>query len=70
MLLRLLTRMDRQQFRPLVISLTGRGQLGDQIDSLGIPLYSLGMRRSIPSPVASWHLMQILCREKPDVVQT
>lgn len=70
MLVRLLAHMDRQQFHPTVISLTGPGQLGEQIEALGIPLYSLGMRRGMPSPDGTWRLMRILRREKPDVVQT
>lgn len=70
MLLRLLSRTDRDQFQPTVISLTDHGVLGEQIESLGIPVYGLGMRPNRPDPRALGHLVRQLRRDQPDLVQT
>ncbi len=70
MLLRLLSRFDREMFACHVISLTSVGSLGQQIVQLGIPVTALGMRRGVPP---SWHflkLVRVLREQAPDLVQT
>lgn len=70
MLYRLLARGDRRRVDPSVVSMTTEGAHGAGIKALGIQVYTLGMRRGLPSP---WHLAELtrlLRRMKPDLVQT
>ena len=48
MLTQLVTGMDRGRFHNTVISLTDRGQLADRIESSGVAVHSLGMKRGRP----------------------
>jgi hypothetical protein len=41
MLLKLLTRVNRDRFDPLVISLLGRGALAEQFEAAGVPVHAL-----------------------------
>ncbi len=70
MLYRLLTRLDRQRFASVVVSLTDRGALGAAIAALGVPVHALGMRRGVPAPQAVGRLWRLLRRERPAVLQT
>lgn len=70
MLFRLLSRLDRCRFTPQVISLIDIGQIGKQIQALGIPVRTLGMRRGWPSLKALILLVRWLRRDRPHVVQT
>lgn len=70
MLYKLLSRMDRTRFLPQVISLRDTGPLSDKIQSLGVPLRSLGMRPGRPNPVSVLRLAQWLREDRPDVIQT
>jgi glycosyltransferase involved in cell wall biosynthesis len=70
MLYRLLTRLDRQRFASVVVSLTDRGALGAAIAALGVPVYALGLRRGAPDPRAVGRLWRLLRRERPAVLQT
>lgn len=70
MLYKLLSGDDGTGFRPLVVSMTDRGPLGDAIADLGVPVYCLGMRRGVADPAALWKLWRILRRERPHLLQT
>ncbi|HEQ60197.1 MAG TPA: phosphatidylinositol alpha-mannosyltransferase, partial [Firmicutes bacterium] len=70
MLLNLLRCMDRAAFAPQVISLTSVGLIGKQIESLGIPVRALGMRRGVPDPRGMFRLARLLRRDRPSVIQT
>jgi len=70
MLLKLLERLDRSKFRPMVISLTTEGDIGLRIASLGIPVVALGMRPSFPNPLLLLRLVGLIRRFKPDIVHT
>ncbi|HIF09859.1 MAG TPA: glycosyltransferase [Sneathiellales bacterium] len=69
-LLRLVGATDRRNIRSIVISMTRNGQLKPQFEELGLPLYSLGMKRGVPSVGGIFRLIRILRREKPDILQT
>jgi len=56
--------------RSLVISLTGPGFYGPELEREGIAVWSLGMRRGVPEPGALLRLAGILRREKPDLLQS
>lgn len=58
------------QFRPVVVSMTGDGTLGEVLRAQGIELIDLGMRRGFPTPGALWRLTRLIRRVRPAVVQT
>ena len=53
-----------------MVSLIDIGPTGRLIQDMGIPLYSLGMRRTIPSVRAVRKLWRFLRRERPDILWT
>lgn len=70
MLQKLLEKMDREQFQPEVISLTDKGEIGPRIETLGIPVRTLGMRRSLPNPLLILRLIKLIRQMQPDLVST
>lgn len=70
MLWRLLARMDRAEWNPAVISLTGEGPLAGRIRALGVPVETIGMPRGIPCPAALWRLMKRVRHHRPRIIQT
>jgi len=70
MLLKLLERLDRARFEPMVISLTTMGDIGPRITALGIPVQALGMVPGLPSPAGFFRLLGQIKRFQPDIVQT
>lgn len=69
MLCNLLSSINRESFEPIVISLMDRGRLGDLIESLSIPVYTVGMKPGIPTPKAVYRLFQTLRQLEPDLIQ-
>ena len=69
MLYRLLSHIDRERFPCAVISLMDRGTFGIQLQTLGIPVHSLGISSWYPSPRVFLRLLQIERRLKPDIIQ-
>ena len=69
-LLKLLSHMDRNRFHCSVVSLSGAGAIGDEIQELGIPVYCLEMRSDLRSAASLFQLARILRKIRPDVVQT
>lgn len=70
MLYKLLSRLDREQFNPVVLSLIDQGTLGERILSLGVPIYTLDMKQgSIPNLTHVWKLIRIVHQCKPDLIQ-
>lgn len=41
-----------------------------ELQSAGVPLLRLGMKRGVPDPRALWHLIRILRRERPQIVHS
>lgn len=70
MLAKLVGGMDRDRFSNTVISLTDRGQLGEQIEGLGVAVHALGMKRGQPDIVALPRLIRLLKQLKPVIVQS
>lgn len=70
MLARLATRIERERFRTLVVSMTGPGAIGPQIEAAGIAVHSLGMRRGRPDPSGFVKLRRVLRGERPAVLQS
>jgi glycosyltransferase involved in cell wall biosynthesis len=70
MLAKLVGGMDRTRFTNVVISLTDQGQLGSQIESSGVAVHTLGMRRGWPDVSALPRLIRQLQVFKPTIVQS
>ena len=75
-LLRLVCHMDRSRFRNTVVTMTdlipseGSGSAAIAARQGGIPVYSLGMRRGVPSPLAAARFFRIVRKVRPDILQT
>jgi glycosyltransferase involved in cell wall biosynthesis len=69
MLYKLLSRMDRDRFRSVVVSMITPGPMGERIQALGIPVYTLGMQRGRPTPGHVARLSRLLRRWQPDILQ-
>jgi glycosyltransferase involved in cell wall biosynthesis len=69
MLYRLLMRLDPCRFEPVVLSLLKGGEWQERLESLGVKVHSLGMKRGIPNPQQVWKLIQRVRRIRPDVIQ-
>jgi len=70
MLVHLVSRADRSRLRPVVVSMTGPGTMGPLIESAGVPLRTLGIRRGVPDPRGIARLARILREFRPAVLQT
>lgn len=57
-----------QRYESAVISLSEAGTFGERIQALGVPVYTLGMRRG-PDPLALLHLRALVRVIQPDVIQ-
>jgi glycosyltransferase involved in cell wall biosynthesis len=70
MLLKLLERLDRERYTPMVISLTTTGEIGPRIAALGIPVQALGMTSGLPSLFGFIRLFRQIRQLRPDIVHT
>jgi glycosyltransferase involved in cell wall biosynthesis len=66
---RLLASLPRDEFPATVVTLIPGGPVMGRIEALGVPVYSLGMRRAIPSPRGALQLRQLVRRVRPSVLQ-
>jgi glycosyltransferase involved in cell wall biosynthesis len=64
------TSLAGEGFKVRVVSMTGDGPLAGRIQSLGIPVTSLGMKRGVPSVHGARRLGRLLREDSPDVLQT
>ncbi len=69
LLLNYLSSTSHERSLLTVVSLTDGGVLRDQIEALGVPVYSLGMRRGVPSIASLFRLYKIIRVYKPNVIQ-
>lgn len=70
MLYKVLSRLDTSRFDHSVVSMTDRGALGDKIEALQVPVFTLGLHRGVPNPLGLFRLLRILRSERPDILQT
>jgi glycosyltransferase involved in cell wall biosynthesis len=70
MLYKVLSHLNPELFKCKVLVMIPPGPLGAKIASLGIPVESLRMTRSVPNMSALFQLVQLLRQERPDVLQT
>lgn len=69
MLYQILTKIDRERFSPVVISLMGKGTCGDRIEALDIPVYSVNMDAGKPTFKSLKNLLSLVKKVKPDIIQ-
>jgi len=69
MLYKLLSASDRASFSPTVISLIDRGTLGERIESLDVPVFSVGMEPGRVTPGTFYNLYRLAREIKSDVIQ-
>ncbi|WP_445636744.1 Glycoside hydrolase [Nostoc sp. DSM 114161] len=69
MLYKLLSKINRQRFSPVVVSLMDRGTWGDRIANLGIPVYTIGMKPGALKLTNIWPIIHIVRQLKPDLIQ-
>ncbi|MBP98452.1 glycoside hydrolase [Candidatus Poribacteria bacterium] len=69
MLYKLLSNMDLDKFKSVVISLKSAGKIGTRISNLGIKVESLKMNGQLPSLASMSKLSRITWQFKPDLVQ-
>lgn len=70
MLCRVVTRMDRQRFRNVVVSAMDDGPLKSELIGAGIPVVTLGVRQGRPSLAGLMRLTRVLAAERPAILQT
>ncbi len=56
--------------RHVVVSMTDDGEMGEPIRRLGLPVYTLGMRRGVPSLGAILEFWRVLGEVKPGIIQS
>jgi glycosyltransferase involved in cell wall biosynthesis len=61
---------DKAEYRHTVIVLKNMGEVGQQLQDLGIQVQALGMRSLREVPRVVWQLMNRIRAARPDVVQT
>lgn len=69
MLLKILTKMDRKTFFPVVVSLTDIGTVGPKIQELGISVHGIGMRPGRPDPLSIFRFIRLVKRLRPNLLQ-
>ena len=70
MLAKIVSGMDRTRFTNTVISLTDEGQLGQQMQAMGVAVHKLGMKRGRIDPRALTRLIKLLKMLEPTIVQS
>jgi glycosyltransferase involved in cell wall biosynthesis len=68
-LYQLLSHLDSQRFQVSVVSLIEPGILVDKFDAAGIPVYSIGMKRGMPTIPTLWKTIQTIRKLQPDLIQ-
>jgi len=69
MLYKLLSRIDRRRFDNEVVSLTDSGSFEERLNTLQVPVHSVGMHPGLPTPFAAYRLIKIVRKAKADLIQ-
>ena len=64
------SQQNRADYRLKVISLTGIGKVGRELQSSGVEVEAMGMRSALDTPRALWRLVRRIRAFRPDIVQT
>lgn len=68
MLFRVVTRLDRARFSPMIVSLMDDGEYGSAFRAAGIPVISIGFLNRVPTPARIVRLVRALRRFEPDAI--
>ncbi len=68
MLFRVVTRLDRTQFSPMIVSVMDDGEYGAAFRDAGVPVTSIGFVNRVPTPQRLVRLVRTLQRQKPDAI--
>ena len=69
MLYKLLSRLSRERFSPVVVSLMDRGTMAERIEALGVPVYAIGINAGTPALLAIQRLIHLVRQLNPDLIQ-
>ena len=69
MLYKLLSVIDRDIFKSVVISLTDEGSLGNNIKNLNIPVYKMNMTAGFLNPFKVWRFIKLVRKINPELIQ-
>src|SRR5215467_4401717 len=67
MLLKLLS-ATANKFENAVVSLGSEGTIGPRISRLGVPVFSLGLRTTVPNPLRLLSLRSIVKKFRPSLI--
>ena len=67
--LRLLERLDRSRFTPIVVAIDGPGSLAPELGRIGVPLHLMPRRRGLDARLV-FELARFFMRERVDLVHT
>lgn len=56
--------------RPIVVSLTSLGVIGESLRSEGVRVHALGMSSALNFPTTLWRLVRLIRQDQPRIVQT
>jgi glycosyltransferase involved in cell wall biosynthesis len=70
MLCRIAAHMDSMRFENEIVSLTGILDLAAKMQSIGVRVRSLGMKKTVPNPISVLRLAQWIRETRPDVIHT
>lgn len=56
--------------RPVVVSLTSLGVIGESLRSEGVRVHALGMSSAFYFPITLWRLVRLIRQDQPRIVQT
>lgn len=70
MLYKAVASADRSRFSVSVVSMLPEGPVAEKLKALGVPVFSLGMKRSLPNPICIYTLRRYLRQNRADIVQT
>ncbi|MDT3679601.1 MAG: glycosyltransferase [Burkholderiaceae bacterium] len=68
-LLKLVGSLRRERFDHLVVSLTGKGDVGDRIEALGVPVIAMRLSRAVAAVAGPTRLSRIIAKAEPSFVQ-
>lgn len=70
MLLKILKNLNKNLYQPSVISLTTLGDLGQSIINIGIPVYAVGLTKSLNLPFKILKMFWLLNQIRPSIVHS
>lgn len=70
MLYKTVTHLDKDKYKPIVVSLLPEGRISGMLREQNSEVHSLGMRNKFPNPAVLFRLVALLRREKPEILHS